>query len=78
MSWRKITNGNGFRARRALEGAARNPLVSEIEGGGCEKGRVFVHLVKGWWFEIHQCSSKTVGNAAELADLMRQIKPAPR
>ena len=77
MNHCKITNLNGARYIKTLEKAARDPRVAEIEGGGCEYGRVFIDLQPGWRFAWLQCRSKTVGNSGDVRDLLRQIERRP-
>lgn len=56
-----ITNANGFEPIAALRKAATHPAVDEIEGGGCDDGRVFIHLKDGWMFEGYDSASASVG-----------------
>lgn len=69
----RITDVNGFKAKAALAKAARHKGVAEIEGGGMDEGRVFLHATDGWWFKWHCTTSKSVGSASELASAMRQL-----
>jgi hypothetical protein len=66
---------NGFRAMKALERAASDARVEEIEGAGMDEGRVFIHLARGFWFAVDGCHSRSVGSAAELKDAMQLIAP---
>lgn len=75
---KKITYLNGFRAVKALERVADDPRVEEIEGGGMDEGRVFIHLVKGLWFGPHEMTTcKSVGNAQEIKSAMSLIEEKP-
>ena len=74
---RKITDANGFRAIRSLEKAATDPRVDEIEGNGCDDGRVLIHLADGYWFEHYETVSKGVGSAEDVRDAMAMIRPRP-
>jgi len=64
----KITDRNGFKAWSSLRRAVYNDdRIEEVEGGGCDEGRVFIHLAKGYWFGQYEgTSSRTVGSLAEL------------
>ena len=76
MDTNKIGETNGFRAMASLRRAAADPRVEEIEGNGCDEGRVFVHLAKGHWFGPSEGThSATVGSAGELRDRMSRIEP---
>jgi hypothetical protein len=77
MSRRKITDANGFRAMKSLEKAAADPRVDEIEGNGCDDGRVLIHLIDGYWFEHYETVSKGVGSAEDVRDAMAMIRPRP-
>lgn len=71
----KIGDTNGFRAMASLRRAAADPRVEEIEGGGMDDGRVFIHLRRGYWFgpcEMTHCYS--VGSAAEIRDAFSMIE----
>jgi hypothetical protein len=71
-----IHETNGFRARKALERAANDPRVAEIEGGGMDPGRVFVWLAPGFWFRApYRCSGMSAGSAKDLRYLMGMIEP---
>ncbi len=59
----------------ALEKAAVDPRVEEIEGAGMDAGRVFVHLKPGYIFRADGCHLRSVGSAAELRETMRLIEP---
>lgn len=78
MSIHKITFENGFRPFSALSKAARDPRVEEIEGEGCDPGRVLIHLVEGYWFEHYESTSKGVGDAEDVAYAMEMIRPRPK
>lgn len=69
----KITDDNDFPDMPALRRAARDKRVSEIEGGGMDDGRVFIHLVSGYVFDGYDSSSKSVGNAADVRFVMSLI-----
>ena len=72
---KKITYTNGFRAMASLRKAAADPRVEEIEGHGMDEGRVFVHLVKGYWMgELNGTHSFSCGSAAELKRKMADIE----
>lgn len=78
MKTAKIANLNGFRARKALFKAATDPRIAEIEGGGCDEGRVFIHLKRGYWFgPAEKTHSRTVGSGEELKYALRLICPDP-
>ncbi|NBS41838.1 hypothetical protein EBS80_04255 [bacterium] len=62
----KITNANGFRAMAALKKAARDPRIKEIEGGGCDDGRVLIHAADGWVFSGYDSRTKGVGSSEDL------------
>lgn len=75
----KITCRNGFRAIEKLNKAATDPRIAEIEGEGCDEGRVFIHLVKGFWFgPSERTSTRTVGDALELFQALCLIEVDPR
>ena len=75
---RKITDANGFRAMRTLTDlAACDFRVDEIEGNGCDDGRVLIHLIDGYWFEHYETVSKGVGSAEDVRDAMAMIRPRP-
>ena len=78
MSTLKITCENGFRPFSALLKAARDPRVREIEGEGCDPGRVLIHLTEDYWFEHYQSGCKGVGNADDIAYAMEMIRPRPK
>jgi hypothetical protein len=63
---RGITNANGFRAMASLRKAAQDPRIEEIEGGGLDEGRVFVHALRGWRFRESDTISYSVGSAQDL------------
>jgi hypothetical protein len=70
-----LTNANGFRAMKSLARAAADPRIAEIEGGGCDDGRVFLHLAPGYIFGGGEnCSTRTVGSADELRYALRLIE----
>lgn len=50
MTRSKLTNANGFRPVAALRLAAKHEGIEEIEGGGMDDGRVFLHAASGWQF----------------------------
>lgn len=64
---------NGFSAMKSLEKAGTDPRIVDIEGAGMDEGRVFLHLKHGFYFKYDGCHLKSVGNAAELRDAMREI-----
>lgn len=67
---------NGFRAMKALEKAALDSRVEEIEGAGMDEGRVFIHLKKGFIFGAGEGAHlKSVGSKAELESTLRTIEP---
>jgi hypothetical protein len=70
----KIGDTNGFRALATLRRAAADPRVEEIEGGGMDEGRVFIHLKAGWWFASEGTTSISVGNAANVRDALAMIE----
>jgi hypothetical protein len=60
-----IYDTNEFEPMAALRKAATHPGVEEIEGGGADPGRVFVHLKDGWIVDGYDCHSFSVGVALE-------------
>ncbi len=74
----KITDANDFADMKALRKVARNKLIEEIEGGGMDEGRVFLHLVDGYEFTGHGTTCLSVGDAAEieyaLSLIVKQVK----
>jgi hypothetical protein len=72
----KIKDTNDFKPVSALRKAAADPRVEEIEGGGMDDGRVFIHLKKGYAFGkgYDTTHSKSVGNAAEVTDALKAIR----
>lgn len=63
----KITNLNGFRAVSSLKRASYDERIQEIEGNGMDEGRVFIHLVAGYWFGAAEGTTcYSVGSVAEL------------
>jgi len=60
-----ITDSNEFQPLAALRKAADHPAVAEIEGGGCDPGRVLVHLKDGWTVKGYDARSFGVGVALE-------------
>ena len=56
-----ITDANGFEPIAALRKIATHPAVDEIEGGGCDLGRVLVHLKDGWTIKGYNARSFGVG-----------------
>ena len=60
-----ITDTNGFEPISALRKIAAHPAVDEIEGGGMDAGRVFVHLKDGWKVKGYDTRSFSVGVALE-------------
>lgn len=70
----KITDHNDFPDMPALRKAARDKRVREIEGGGMDDGRVFIHLVSGYVFDGYDSSSKSVGSAEEIDRVMSLIR----
>ena len=56
-----ITDSNEFQPLAALRKAANHPAVAEIEGGGMDAGRVFIHLKSGWIFDGYDALSASVG-----------------
>lgn len=73
-SYNKIGDTNDFPDIAALRRAARDPRIREIEGGGMDDGRVFIHLASGFVFDGYDSSSKSVGDAAEIKHVMSLIK----
>lgn len=69
----QITDHNDFSDMKALRRAARDPRVREIEGGGLDDGRVFLHLKSGYVFGGYQSASKSVGDAREIEDALSII-----
>ena len=68
-----ITNSNGFRGMATLQRIARDSRIAEIEGGGMDEGRVFLHAAAGWRFRDYGTVSKSVGSVRELRDAMRWL-----
>jgi len=71
---RVITDSNGFRAMAALRKAALDPRIEEIEGGGADEGRVFIHAKPGWRFTRYDTISASAGSAAELRTVLAMLK----
>jgi hypothetical protein len=73
---RKIKSTNGFRALVALDKAAQDLRVDEIEGDGMDEGRIFIHARRGYWFgPLEMTHSRSAGNAAELKRALELIEP---
>lgn len=70
----KITDANDFPDMRALRRAARDKRIREIEGGGMDDGRVFLHLHSGYVFDGYQSSSKSVGSEFEINHAIALIR----
>lgn len=72
----KITNSNDFKPFRSLISAANDPRVDEIEGGGMDDGRVFIHLKSGYCFGhgYDKAHSKSVGNSSEVRKAIKDIR----
>lgn len=71
-----IGDTNGFKAMATLRRAAADPRVAEIEGGGMDEGRVFIHLKPGFWFGPYERThSQSVGSAANVRDALAGIVP---
>lgn len=74
----KMSDLNGFRALATLAKVAQDPRVEEIEGGGMDEGRVFIHLRPGYWFgSTEQTHSKSVGSAADCREYMKLVEHCP-
>jgi hypothetical protein len=71
-----LTNPNGFRPLAALRHAAADQRVQEIEGGGMDPGRVFIHLRPGWHFGDGN-RTQSVGSAVEVIRVLRRITNKP-
>ena len=80
----KIGDTNGFRAMATLRKAALDPRVLEIEGGGMDDGRVFIHLIEGYCFDFDygggpignrplNLHSESVGSAADVRSALSRI-----
>lgn len=70
----KITDANGFEDMRALRRVARDARIREIEGGGMDDGRVFLHLRSGYVFDGYASSSKSVGDDFEIRHAVALIR----
>jgi hypothetical protein len=68
----KIGDTNGFRALKSLQRAAQDARIDEIEGGGMDDGRVFLHLRHGYTF-AGEGATRSVGSAAELRAALAKI-----
>lgn len=68
-----IGDTNGFKAIKTLRKAAQDPRIAEIEGGGMDDGRVFLHASSGWKFEGYDSCSKSVGSAEEIKTALRML-----
>lgn len=66
----KIGDTNGFKAMKALQRAAADPRIAEIEGGGLDDGRVLLHAARGWKFDGYDSASKSVGSVKELREAL--------
>jgi hypothetical protein len=70
-----IGDTNGFKPLSALRKAAKHPAVEEIEGGGMDDGRVFLHLRDGFTFD-GEGRSIGVGDALEVQQALASIEAA--
>jgi len=70
-------NTNGFRALASLQRAALDTRIAEIEGGGLDDGRVFLHLRPGYIFAGYGGVTKSVGTASELRAALQLIEEVP-
>jgi hypothetical protein len=70
---------NGFVAVGTLYKLAYNdPRIAEVEGEGCEKGRIFIHLAPGYCFGSERRHSMTVGNRKEVLAAFAMIEKEPQ
>ena len=69
----KITCLNGFRAVKALNKLAEDPRIDEIEGNGCDEGRVLVHFKPGWIREGYDTHGGSVGSIEDIKYLLSGI-----
>lgn len=71
-----ISNTNGFKPMSALRKAAADPRVDEIEGGGMDDGRVFIHFKNGWAYPYPDTThSRSVGSAQDVKYALSEVKP---
>jgi len=68
-----IGDTNGFKPLSALRKAAKHPAVEEIEGGGMDDGRVFLHLRDGFAFS-GEGKSIGVSDAQDVKDALASIE----
>lgn len=74
----KIGDTNHARYIKALIKAADDERVEEIEGGGMDEGRVFIHFKTGFWLGPCEAThSASVGSAADVREAMSQVQPCP-
>lgn len=73
----KIGDTNDFPDMKSLRNVARDKRVREIEGGGMDDGRVFIHLVSGYVFDGYDSSSKSVGSTSDINHAMSLINAQP-
>lgn len=69
----KITCLNGFRAVKTLNKIAEDPRIDEIEGNGCDDGRVLIHFKPGWVREGYDTSGGGVSTVEDIKWLMKQM-----
>jgi len=69
-----ITDSNDFEDMPALRKVARDKRIREIEGGGMDEGRVFLHLVPGLRFSDYGTTCKSVGDAEEIKWALELIR----
>lgn len=73
----KITCLNGFRAVKALNKLAEDPRIDEIEGKGCDDGRVLIHFKPHWIRAGYDTHGGGVSTVADIKWLMREIIEDP-
>jgi hypothetical protein len=68
----KVGDLNDFPHLAALRKIANDPRIAEIEGGGLDSGRVFLHASLGWLFGEQR--SKSVGSREEIKQAMKLLR----